>query len=412
MVMSRQARDMPPRLGPRPLGLHLAMLALSSSSSAAALTLWRQGWLDWKPEVRRAARELAPSLASANPADLDRALARVQAKRLEAFADGVLAYRRSPHRRNLSEPAVVWQDGTTRLLDYRPAGGQPLLVIPSLVNRAYILDLTERRSLMRWLAKRGYRPLLVDWGRPADDEADFTLTDYVCGRLEDALDAVRRLDRRPPMVLGYCMGGNLAVALALRRHRDVGGLILMAAPWDFHAGQPASIAALPLVSAGLGISMEIAGELPTDILQSLFFGLDPFLVIRKFERFARLDPDSEKAHAFIELEDWLNDGVPLVTKVAKECLDGWYVANTPARKRWRIAGRAVDPARLDLPALVIVPARDRIVPPDSALALASLIPGADMLRPPQGHIAMTVGAGCEHDVWEPMAAWLKAKAKR
>ena len=186
----------------------------------------------------------------------------------------------------------------------------------------------------------------------------------------------------------------------------------MATPWDFHAGQPASIAALPLVSAGLGISMEIAGELPTDILQSLFFGLDPFLVIRKFERFARLDPDSEKAHAFIELEDWLNDGVPLVTQVAKECLDGWYVANTPARKRWRIAGRAVDPARLDLPALVIVPARDRIVPPDSALALGNLVPGADMLRPPQGHIAMTVGAGCEHDVWEPMAAWLKVKTRR
>ncbi len=403
---------MPPRLGPRPLGLHLAMLALSSSSSAAALTLWRQGWLDWKPEVRRTARELAPSLASANPADLDRALARVQAKRLEAFADGVLAYRRSPHRRTLPEPAVVWQDGTTRLLDYRPAGGQPLLVVPSLVNRAYILDLTERRSLMRWLARRGYRPLLVDWGRPADDERDFTLTDYVCGRLEDALDAVRRLDRRPPTVLGYCMGGNLAVALALRRHRDVGGLVLMATPWDFHAGQPASIAALPLVSAGLGISMEIAGELPTDILQSLFFGLDPFLVIRKFERFARLDPDSEKAREFIELEDWLNDGVPLVTKVAKECLDGWYVANTPARKRWRVAGRAVDPARLDLPTLVIVPARDRIVPPDSALALGSLIPGADILRPPQGHIAMTVGAGREVDVWEPMAAWLKARTKR
>lgn len=404
--MSHPPTDMPRRLGPRPLGLHLAMLALSSSSSAAALTLWRQGWLDWKPAVRKAARELSPGLASANPADLDRALQRVQAGRLKAFTDGVLAYRRSPHRRNLPEPAVVWREGTTRLLDYRPAGGRPLLVIPSLVNRAYILDLTERRSLMRWLAKRGYRPLLVDWGRPADDEGDFTLTDYVAGRLDGALDAVRGLDERPPTVIGYCMGGNLAVALALRRRRDIAGLILMATPWNFHAGQPPAIAVLPLVTAGLGLTMEIAGELPTDILQTLFFGLDPFLVIRKFERFARLDPESEKAREFIELEDWLNDGVPLVSKVARECLDGWYVANTPARRRWRIAGRAVDPTKLDLPSLVVVPAKDRIVPPDSALALGTLIPGADMLRPPQGHIAMTVGAGCERDVWEPMAAWL------
>jgi polyhydroxyalkanoate synthase len=410
--MNPRATDMPRRLGPRPLGLHLAMLALSSSSSATALTLWRQGWLGWKPDVRSQARALAPSLASADPADLDRALKRVQARRLQAFADGVVAYRRNPYRRTVPAPAVVWSEGTTRLLDYRPEGGWPLLVIPSLVNRAYILDLTQRRSLMRWLAGRGFRPLLVDWGRPEAEEADFTLTDYVAGRLDGALDAVRGLDRRAPAVLGYCMGGNLAVALGLRRRRDIGSLVLMATPWDFHAGQPPGIAALPLATGGLGIAMDIAGELPTDVLQGLFFGLDPFLVIRKFERFARLDPDSERAHEFIELEDWLNDGVPLVTNVARECLNGWYVANTPAKRRWRIAGRAVDPTRLDLPTLVLVPAKDRIVPPESALALAGAIPGAEVMRPPQGHIAMTVGAGCERDVWQPLAAWLDARSTK
>jgi len=385
------------------------MLALSSSSSAAALTLWRQGWLAWKPEVRADARALAPSLASADPAELDRALKRVQSARLKAFADGVLAYRRNPHRRNMPAPEVVWSEGSTRLLDYRPAGGLPLLVIPSLVNRAYILDLTERRSLMRWLAGRGFRPLLVDWGRPEENEADFTLTDYVAGRLDGALDAVRGLDRRAPAILGYCMGGNLAVALALRRRRDVGSLVLMATPWDFHAGQPPAIAALPLAATGLSLTMDIVGELPTDMLQGLFFGLDPFLVIRKFERFARLDPASERAREFIELEDWLNDGVPLVTNVARECLNGWYIANTPEKRRWRIAGRTVDPARLDLPTLVLVPAKDRIVPPESALALARAIPRAEIVRPPQGHIAMTVGAGCERDVWQPLAAWLDAR---
>ena len=164
---------------------------------------------------------------------------------------------------------------------------------------------------------------------------------------------------------------------------------------------------LPLVAAGLRMTMEFAGELPTDVLQGLFFGLDPFLVIRKFERFARLDPASPRAHDFIELEDWLNDGVPLVTDVARECVNGWYVRNTPARGRWRIAGRAVQPAKLDLPTLVVIPAKDRIVPPESAMALARAIPGAEVLRPPQGHIAMTVGAGCERDVWQPMAAWLE-----
>jgi polyhydroxyalkanoate synthase len=387
------------------------MLGLSSSSSAAALRLWRSGWLAWKPDVRAAARALGPSLAAASPAELDRAVAQAQRGRLKAFADGVLAYRRHPHRRALAEPPELWREGTTRLLDYGRQGDYPLLVVPSLVNRAYVLDLSERRSLMRWLAGRGFRPLLVDWDRPGAEEADFTLTDYIAGRLDGALDAARGADPRPPVLLGYCMGGNLTLALALRRRRDVRALALLATPWDFHAGQPPAIAALPLAQGGLGLTMQLAGELPTDVLQALFFGLDPFLVIRKFERFARLDPGSERALDFVELEDWLNDGVPLAVPVARECLDGWYVRNTPARGRWRVAGRRVDPTKADLPSLVVVPHRDRIVPPDSALALSALIPKAEVLRPPQGHIAMTVGAGCEKDVWEPLAGWLGRVAR-
>ena len=69
--------------------------------------------------------------------------------------------------------------------------------------------------------------------------------------------------------------------------------------------------------------------------------------------------------------------------------------------------RAVDPTKLDLPSLVVVPAKDRIVPPDSALALGPLIPGADMLRPPQGHIAMTVGAGS----WEKLSGTTAAASE-
>ncbi len=50
---------------------------------------------------------------------------------------------------------MLWRDGSTRLLDYRPAGGAPLLVVPSLINRAYILDLAPGRSLLRHLAEAG-----------------------------------------------------------------------------------------------------------------------------------------------------------------------------------------------------------------------------------------------------------------
>ncbi|MDE2007564.1 MAG: alpha/beta hydrolase, partial [Rhodospirillales bacterium] len=109
---------------------------------------------------------------------------------------------------------------------------------------------------------------------------------------------------------------------------------------------------------------------------------------------------------FVALEDWLNDGVPLAAPVARECLSGWYGANTPARGEWRIAGLAVDPARLACPAFVAVPARDRIVPPESAAPLARAIAGAQLHSPAAGHIGMAAGAGAERALWAPLAAWL------
>ena len=65
---------------------------------------------------------------------------------------------------------MLWQEGTTRLLDYAPAGGMPVLAVPSLVNRAYILDLAPDNSLMRYLAGLGLRPFLVDWDAPGEVE--------------------------------------------------------------------------------------------------------------------------------------------------------------------------------------------------------------------------------------------------
>ena len=61
------------------------------------------------------------------------------------------------------------------------------MFVPSLVNRAYVLDLAPGRSMLRWLAERGIRPVLLDWGWPGAAERSFTLTDYVAGRLERAL---------------------------------------------------------------------------------------------------------------------------------------------------------------------------------------------------------------------------------
>ena len=62
-----------------------------------------------------------------------------------------------------------------------------MLFVPSLINRAYVLDLLPERSMLRWLATRGIRPLLLDWGWPGPLERQFGLSELITGRLERAL---------------------------------------------------------------------------------------------------------------------------------------------------------------------------------------------------------------------------------
>jgi polyhydroxyalkanoate synthase len=206
------------------------------------------------------------------------------------------------------------------------------------------------------------------------------------------------------------MGGLLAVALAQRRRRAISALALLATPWDFHAAQIEQARLLGRLAPWLEAVCGPLGEVPVDTLQALFLGLDPLLALRKFSRFATLDPTGPAAREFVALEDWLNDGVPLALPVARECLAEWYGANSPAHGTWRVAGTAVLPSSLTLPALVVVPARDRIVPPASAAALADALPRASRLEPPLGHIGMIVGGQAEERLWRPLAAWLLGEA--
>ena len=158
-----------PRQGPRPLPPHLLTAINSWSSSRGALPMLRNDSISWKPEVAGRAAKLQRSLPPESASGTDPFAAAVEAEitaRLAAFSAGINAYRHHPYRRRLPDPPALWESGATRLLDYGPANGHPVLFVPSLINRAYILDLSERRSLMRWMAaETGLRPLLVDWRR-------------------------------------------------------------------------------------------------------------------------------------------------------------------------------------------------------------------------------------------------------
>ena len=224
------------RLAPRPLPAHLLSAIVLWLSSRAALMSWRGGSPLSNAPAENPLQALAKEFEKLGVDRVAAALDRELLRRAQDFAAGLQAYRRHPFRRAAPRTPVAWQEGNVRLLDYGSARKAPaVLVVPSLINRYYVLDLLPEQSFLRHLAASGLRPFVVDWGEPGAAERDFTLSDYIAGPLDRVLTKARDLTRGPVTIIGYCMGGLLALALALRRPSDTAALALLATPWDFHA---------------------------------------------------------------------------------------------------------------------------------------------------------------------------------
>jgi polyhydroxyalkanoate synthase len=341
--------------------------------------------------------------------DLAPYVTREMTARARRFMEGVALYRNYRVRRGDETTPIVWQSGTTRLRDYAPHSPYApiILVVPSLINRFTILDLHPRHSFLQTLALHGYRPLVVDWDAPGEQEKHFSLDDYVTERLVPALRIASA--ERPAHVIGYCMGGVLALALSVICPGRVRGLSLLATPWDFHAGYDATGYDSVQLEQKLAPWLETNDLVPTEVVQSVFTAFQPLLAFRKFSSFAARKQTGFDAEKFVLTEDWLNDGVPLAAQVARECFGEWGVKNKLAKGEWKIGNKTIAPRNVAAPSYVVIPTRDRIVPPESARILADSIPNATRLEPDMGHIALLSGSRAPGQVWEPLIEWMSRR---
>ncbi len=283
--------------------------------------------------------------------------------------------------------------GGVCLRDYGGTGPTAVFV-PSLLNPPTVLDLAVGNSLLRWLSGRGVRPLLVDWGALVA-ERGLDLDETIGERLVPLLATLGE----PVALAGYCLGGTLALAAAA--HVPVTRLALLATPWRFDGYDAAQRAGVAQLAAATRALAETLGCLPMDLLQPMFWALDRDGVVAKFGAFAATDPASDRARAFVALEDWASDGPALPLRVARDLFDGLFAANLSGTGAWRIGGAAVRPAALGIPILDIVATLDRIVPAATALG-----PGQRLVLD-AGHVGMIVGSRAPTLLWEPLARFLR-----
>jgi polyhydroxyalkanoate synthase len=269
-----------------------------------------------------------------------------------------------------------------------------MLFVPSLINPPSVLDLTEHNSLLRWLSTQGVSPLLLDWGTPEPNERELS----IAGHVEDYILPILKALDEPPILAGYCLGGTMAAAAAARL--PVKALVLIASPWQFQNFPGDTRKRLAALWEESRVGAEYLGMLPMEILQTAFWGLDPASMIAKFEKFAHVEPDSEKARGFVALEDWANDGPPLTAAAAQDLLIGFMRDNLPGAGSWNVAGAPVLLEDILCPVLNIASTQDRIVPASTAPAI-----GEQRLLS-LGHVGMIVGSRAREALWHPLAEWL------
>ena len=103
-------------------------------------------------------------------------------------------------------------------------------------------------------------------------------------------------------------------------------------------------------------------------------------------------------------ESWIDQQI-------REAREAGLFDNLPGAGKWLVGGRRIVPSRINVPALVMIPSGDRIVPPLSAAALAEPKRGfrnATRLDLPLGHIGMVVSGRARDLCWTPLIDWLGA----
>ena len=115
--------------------------------------------------------------------------------------------------------SVVYENDLFQLIQYDPAtdkvAAEPLLYVPPLVNRYYMIDLVPRQSLVKWLVDEGRTVFVISWVNPGPELKDKNVGDYVLSGVVEAIEQVRKRTGNAPDLFSFCLGGTLvAIALA------------------------------------------------------------------------------------------------------------------------------------------------------------------------------------------------------
>ncbi len=306
---------------------------------------------------------------------------------------------------------VIFRENKWSLLRYRSedAEGVPILLVPSLINRHYVLDLMRGKSFVEYLVANGHDVYMIDWGRPGAEDRYLTFDQFCDGYLGRA---IRQVARRSPTgrahLLGYCLGGTMMAIHAADEERYIESMVALAAPVAFDDdGLLASFSNIETLD--LDLMVEAFGNIPWPLMQVGFHLLRPTMNLSKAVYMLDRAWDDQFLDGFFALETWSNDNVSFPGRAFVRYIRALYQENRLIRDEFALSGRRISLSNIRRPTLTICFKHDHIVPARSASVFHERIASEHkrLLVLNGGHVGAVVSRKASKSLWPTISEWYR-----
>jgi polyhydroxyalkanoate synthase len=310
----------------------------------------------------------------------------------------------------------IWRDGRAVLYRFvgpkAPTAKVPLLIVYALVNRPYMVDLQEDRSLVKGLLALGEDVYVLDWGYPDRSDRFLTLGDYINRFIDGAVEHLCRQHGLPAInVLGICQGGAFSLCYSALHPERVRNLITMVTPVDFHT--PDNMLSHWTREMDVDLFVDAIGNVPADMMNACYLMLKPFrLNLQKYVGLVDVLDDRKGLEDFLRMEKWIFDSPDLAGEAFRQFIKQFYQGNGFVNGGIDIDGEEVHLGDVDMPVLNIYAEQDHLVPPNASRALRDLVGTEDYteLSFKGGHIGIYVSSRAQREVPGAIHQWLAQRA--
>ena len=313
---------------------------------------------------------------------------------------------------SITPSEVVHRENKWSLLRYeaRPEGRKykrPIVMVPSLINRHYVLDLAPDKSMVAYLVAQGHDVFIIDWGTPGREDRYLTLEDIADRYIGRATRVAARLaETKQVHLLGYCMGGILTTMHIARRPERIASHVAIAAPLRFDKG---GILGTWTQSPEFDVNglVDALGNVPARLLQSSFHMLKPTLGLWKGANLIERAGSDEFLDGFVATEHWGSDNVDFPGEVFRALIQDLYRNDGIMNESIYFGGQAIRLSQIEAPTLIVTFEHDYIVPAESATVMLDRISSTEKahIHLSGGHVGAVVSRKAAKGLWPQLSTW-------